>query len=187
MQHFVRFMLAFLLIQLSLIDSWKIPRHFQTDKMFFKNSLNDIDHSKSLTHKLLVPMIAIMSSVTLCSPFNVYAKDVQYKLPPIDRKDTKRCEFISSNMGQANAARDKLYDLRECDMSGKSAAGMDLSGVIASDGTFVNVDFKEAQLSKAYARNSKFQNSDFTNGIVDRVSFDNSDLSGSIFKNSVLR
>ncbi len=27
-----------------------------------------------------------------------------------------RCVFKSSAMGQANAARDKLYDLRECDM-----------------------------------------------------------------------
>lgn len=28
----------------------------------------------------------------------------------------RRCMFKSSAMGQANAARDKLYDLRECDM-----------------------------------------------------------------------
>ena len=42
----------------------------------------------------------------------------QYKLPPIDRADTNRCVLSSSSMGQANAARDKLYDLRECDLKG---------------------------------------------------------------------
>ena len=43
----------------------------------------------------------------------------QYKLPPIDRKDPNRCQLQSSSMGQANAARDKLYDLRECDLKGQ--------------------------------------------------------------------
>ena len=33
------------------------------------------------------------------------------RLTPVNR-----CAFKSSAMGQANAARDKLYDLRECDM-----------------------------------------------------------------------
>lgn len=33
-------------------------------------------------------------------------------------------------MGQANAARDKLYDLRQCKLSGADAQGLDLSGVI---------------------------------------------------------
>ena len=51
-------------------------------------------------------------------------------------------------MGQANAARDKLYDLRECDLRGQSAAGKDISGFIGSDADFSGVDFKEAQLSK---------------------------------------
>ena len=73
--------------------------------------------------------------------------------PPIDTKDTTRCEvngkgavfgnsksanhdflfswqqFKSSAMGQANAARDKLYDLRECPMSGKDATGVDIAGM----------------------------------------------------------
>lgn len=39
----------------------------------------------------------------------------KFSLPPVSQaKD--RCEFKSSAMGQANAARDKLYDLRECNL-----------------------------------------------------------------------
>jgi hypothetical protein len=33
-------------------------------------------------------------------------------------------------MGQSNAARDKLFDLRECKLQGAKAIGFDLSGVI---------------------------------------------------------
>lgn len=36
--------------------------------------------------------------------------------------------------------------------SGKSAAGFDLSGVIASEAKFAKTDFKEVVMSKAYAR-----------------------------------
>ena len=132
-------------------------------------------------------------------------------------------------MGQANAARNKLYDLRECklDPKSQSGAGKDLSGAVFSEADFtgklflfssdfgslllremfyadfykfvrghvyiclpvhpyVGIDFREAQLSKVYARNSKFVNCDFTDGVVDRVSFDDSDLTGAIFKNAVL-
>lgn len=39
----------------------------------------------------------------------------KFSLPPISQaKD--RCNFKSSAMGQANAARDSLYDLRECNL-----------------------------------------------------------------------
>jgi len=58
-----------------------------------------------------------------------YAIEQQYKLPPIDRKDVNRCQLLSSSIGQANAARDKLYDLRECDLRGQSGAGKDMSGM----------------------------------------------------------
>lgn len=39
-----------------------------------------------------------------------------------------------------------------CCCSGKSAAGFDLSGVIASEADFSKGDFKEVVMSKAYAR-----------------------------------
>ena len=67
-------------------------------------------------------------------PINpVYAIAQQYKLPPIDRNDKNRCNLQSSSMGQANAARDKLYDLRECVLTGQDASGKDQSGMIASE------------------------------------------------------
>eukprot|EP00904_Undaria_pinnatifida_P004676 jgi/Undpi1/14209/HiC_scaffold_9.g03858.m1 len=109
----------------------------------------------------------------------------KFSLPPISQaKD--RCMFKSSAMGQANAARDKLYDLRECDLSEKSAAGFDLSGVIASEANFSKGDFKEVVMSKSYARNSNWEGADFTNAVVDRVSFDGSSMKGAIFQNAVL-
>jgi hypothetical protein len=52
-----------------------------------------------------------------------------FKFPPIDFADKDRCVLRSSSMGQANAARDKLYDLRQCKLSGVAASGYDLSGV----------------------------------------------------------
>ena len=53
-----------------------------------------------------------------------------FKFPPIDFSDKSRCILKGgSSMGQANAARDKLYDLRQCKLSGANAAGYDLSGV----------------------------------------------------------
>ena len=53
-----------------------------------------------------------------------------FKFPPIDKSDVNRCVLKGgSSMGQANAARDKLYDLRQCNLSGANAAGYDLSGV----------------------------------------------------------
>jgi hypothetical protein len=36
--------------------------------------------------------------------------------PPPTTKNVNSCKFTSSEMGQANAARDKLYDLRLCDL-----------------------------------------------------------------------
>eukprot|EP01041_Mallomonas_annulata_P005706 gene5706-11513_t len=122
----------------------------------------------------------------LSFPLNSFAIEQQYKLPPIDRKDTTRCELRSSSIGQANAARDKLYDLRECDLKGQTGEGKDMSGMIASKADFSGVSFKEAQISKAFARNSNFKKCDFTNAIVDRASFDGSDLEGALFVNSVL-
>jgi hypothetical protein len=53
-----------------------------------------------------------------------------FKLPPIDYTDQNRCILRSSNMGQANAARDKLVDLRECKIPAANARGFDLSGVL---------------------------------------------------------
>lgn len=147
------------------------------------NNNNLFENNKKLAKILL-------SSSLLILPFNmvypVYADQQVYKLPPIDRKDNARCQLKSSAMGQANAARDKLYDLRECDLTKEDGAGKDISGVIGADADFSGVNFKEAQLSKGYLRNSKFIGTDFTNAVVDRVSFDGSDMRKAIFINAVL-
>ena len=89
-------------------------------------------------------------------------------------------------MGQANAARDKLYDLRECQLGGVRGNEFDLSGVIMSKTDVSKAVFREAQFSKGYLRNSNFDGADFTNAIVDRASFKGSSLRGTIFSNAVL-
>ena len=126
-----------------------------------------------------------LALMTTLQPSASFAQD-QFRLPPIDRKDPNRCEMTSSSIGQANAGRDKLLDLRECDLKGKGAEGFDMSGIIASNADFSGVSFKEGQVSKGYMRNSKFVGCDFTNAVVDRVSFDGSDMKGAIFVNAVL-
>jgi len=112
----------------------------------------------------------------------------KFSLPPVDQKTPAsiRCVFKSSSIGQANAARDKLYDLRLCDMSEQSAEGFDLSGAIMSEATFKGANFKDAQLSKVYAVDSNFDGADFSNGVVDRVTFKGSSMKGAIFQNAVL-
>jgi hypothetical protein len=99
--------------------------------------------AKSGAHGFIVSI-----SVAIALPSISWGIAQQYKLPPIDRSDSQRCTLVSSSMGQANAARDKLYDLRECDLRGQSAADKDLSGMIAADADFTDVDFKNAQISK---------------------------------------
>lgn len=53
-------------------------------------------------------------------------------------------------MGQANAARDKLYDLRACNIPQQKAVGYDLSGVITTKTDLRKSNFQDAQFSKAY-------------------------------------
>ena len=117
---------------------------------------------------------------------STHAIEQQYKLPPIDYADKNRCKMTTSSMGQANAARDKLLDLRECDMKGENGIGKDMSGIIGENSDFSGISFKEAQLSKGLLRNSNFKNCDFTNGIIDRATFEGSNLEGTVFANAVL-
>jgi uncharacterized protein YjbI with pentapeptide repeats len=110
----------------------------------------------------------------------------KFKLPPIDYGDKNRCTLNSSSMGQANAARDKLYDLRQCKLPGVNAAGYDLSGVLMTGTDVSGANFAEAYFSKGYLHDSTFDGADFTNAIVDRASFKGSSLKGTIFTNAVL-
>lgn len=115
-----------------------------------------------------------------------FARKVAY--PPIDRKNKKRCMWQSSSMGQSNAARADggIFDLRECDLKGTSAAGKDISGVLMNDGKFSDVDFQQTVMSKAIAEGADFSNANFRNAIVDRVDFRKSNFRGAVFQNTVL-
>jgi hypothetical protein len=81
--------------------------------------------------RIIAATIAMVAIVTF-SPLDVWAdgQTKDFKFPPIDYSDVNRCVLKGgSSMGQANAARDKLYDLRQCKLSGVDATGYDLSGV----------------------------------------------------------
>jgi hypothetical protein len=112
--------------------------------------------------------------------------DSKLRLPSIDYKNKDRCKFVSSAMGQANAARDTVLDLRECKMSGSDASGQDISGAFLADGDFSNVKFKEAQLSKVYAVGANFDGADFSNAILDRGNYKKASFRGTVFENAVL-
>mmetsp|Transcript_4809 Transcript_4809/g.7030 ORF Transcript_4809/g.7030 Transcript_4809/m.7030 type:complete len:236 (+) Transcript_4809:88-795(+) len=132
--------------------------------------------------------VAALSFSLIGNPFPAHAdgQTKDFRLPPIDFSDKNRCTLSSSNIGQANAARDKLYDLRQCNLDGKDASGFDLSGVIMTKTNVANTKFIEAYFSKGYLHDSNFDGADFTNGIIDRASFKGSSLKGAIFYNAVL-
>lgn len=81
----------------------------------------------------------------------------KFKLPPIDYADKNRCVLRSSSMGQANAARDKLYDLRQCKIPGSNAVGYDLSGVIMTGTDASKSNFRDAYFSKGYLHGTSHQ------------------------------
>lgn len=94
--------------------------------------------------------VSLVSMSLLSAPAHADGQTAKFKLPPIDFSDKSRCSLKSSTIGQANAARDKLYDLRQCKLDGAAAPGYDLSGVIMTDTDVSKADFKEAQFSKGY-------------------------------------
>lgn len=109
-----------------------------------------------------------------------------FQLPPIDKTDPNRCEFKNSAMGQSNAAKDKLYDLRQCDMSGKDAKGYDIAGAIMLEGNFKGVNFKEVTMSKVLAQKAIFDGADFSNAVMDRGTYKGSSFKGAVLTNAVL-
>jgi len=157
--------------------------HMKTQMKMGKNmSENNMDSIGKIA------AVAALSFAIFMNPTPALAdgQTKDFKLPPIDFSDKSRCALNSSKMGQANAARDKLYDLRQCDLSGQDASGYDLSGVIMTKTNLSKAKFIEAQFSKGYLHDSNFDGADFTNGIIDRASFKGSSLRGAIFKNAVL-
>ena len=130
--------------------------------------------------------LGVAASLALASPAWADGSTKDFKFPPIDRTDASRCSIRSSTIGQANAARDKLYDLRECKLEGVSAVGYDLSGVILTKTDLRKANLQEAYLSKGFLRDSNLEGADFSNAIVDRANFQGSSLKGALFKNTVL-
>lgn len=151
------------------------------------SQLNDVkeDFAKNAM-KIIIPSILAASLIFNPQPSFADGSTKEFRLPPIDTSDKNRCKLVSSNIGQANAARDKLYDLRQCSLAGSNASGFDLSGVIMKDTDVSNAKFTETYFSKGYLRDSKFDGADFTSGIIDRANFSGSSLNGAVFVNAVL-
>ncbi|KAL9190596.1 hypothetical protein ACHAXT_000302 [Thalassiosira profunda] len=152
------------------------------------SAANSDDNSPIANHLASAASLSILAATLLFNPLPSHAdgQTKEFKLPPIDYSDKARCVLNSSKMGQANAARDKLYDLRECSLSGVKGSEFDLSGVIMAKTDVSKANFREAQFSKGYLRDSNFDGADFTNAIVDRATFKGSSLRGTIFSNAVL-
>jgi uncharacterized protein YjbI with pentapeptide repeats len=102
-------------------------------QLYAVNNSNQGNVDFTVGEKLVgVAMASLLSLSLLSAPLPAQAdgQTEKFKLPPIDFADKNRCTLNSSTIGQANAARDKLYDLRQCSLSGANAVGFDLSGVI---------------------------------------------------------
>uniref|UniRef100_A0A6U6QVR9 Uncharacterized protein n=1 Tax=Zooxanthella nutricula TaxID=1333877 RepID=A0A6U6QVR9_9DINO len=106
--------------------------------------------------------------------------------PPIDKYAKNRCQWQSSAMGQANAQRDKLFDLRQCKMMGSSAAEKDIAGVLMNEGDFSNVNFQQTIMSKAIIENATMVGANFKDAVADRVTFLGTNLKDANFNNCVL-
>ncbi|KAI0559367.1 hypothetical protein FGB62_155g04 [Gracilaria domingensis] len=145
-------------------------------------------HSPAPLHTAQKALAALAISASLLSthPIPAAAAAAPFKLPPIDRSNPQRCKPTSSAIGQANAARDSLLDLRECDLRNADLSSFDLSGAIVSNADFSGARLVETQLSKSYAPGARFRGADFTNAVADRVTFDGADLKDVIFANAVL-
>jgi len=154
----MKFVSSFLFLAfLSNVDSFVNPASRPTvqskqkspTNLNMKLGLGD-ENIKETLSKLTVA--SLLSLSFLSAPQLAFAdgQTEKFKLPPIDFNDKTRCSLSSSTIGQANAARDKLYDLRQCKLAGADASGFDLSGVIMTDTDVSNANFKEAYFSKGY-------------------------------------
>jgi len=192
MRFYIKVFTAFLVIFKANSFSFKSSHGFMP---ITTKAHNEQGEQSSLLKipKDMTKVARMVSSATLCLSImfhpNVAFADGQtkdFKFPPIDITDKNRCKLVSSKMGQANAARDKLYDLRQCDLSGKDAKEFDLSGVIMTQTDLTNAILRGSQFSKAFLHDSTFENADFSNAIIDRASFRGSNLKNAILKNTVL-
>eukprot|EP00802_Teleaulax_amphioxeia_P024817 Tamp_25566.p1 GENE.Tamp_25566~~Tamp_25566.p1 ORF type:complete len:241 (-),score=54.19 Tamp_25566:214-936(-) len=134
-------------------------------------------------HRVATFVGGLALSTTLMLPLTA---DAGFQLPPIDKTDKSRCQFKNSAMGQSNAAKDKLYDLRQCDMEDQDAKGFDIAGAIMLEGNFAGVNFKEVTMSKVLAQKANFDGADFSNAVMDRGTYKGSSFKGAVLQNAVL-
>jgi uncharacterized protein YjbI with pentapeptide repeats len=119
------------------------------------NSINYNRKDPKTTQNRVFAQLALASIVSLSIlsnplPASADGQTEKFRLPPIDFNDKTRCSLSSSTIGQANAARDKLYDLRQCKLVGAKAEGFDLSGVIMAGTDVSKANFQDAYFSKGY-------------------------------------
>ena len=95
--------------------------HYVTDQ-------HQNDARPSFANALATAGLAAMLLTAIPNVAHADGQTKEFKFPPIDFSDTQRCILKSSSMGQANAARDALFDLRQCQLAGVKASGYDLSG-----------------------------------------------------------
>lgn len=120
--------------------------------------------AKCAPHRQLLNLLCGAAVASMLSTAPVIAAP---KLPPIDYTVRDRCKPVSSNVGQANAARDSLLDLRECRLPKLDFHG-DLSGALLADSDMSDSDLEGVQLSKAFAQGMKLSRSNLTNAVLDR-------------------
>jgi hypothetical protein len=122
-----------LIITPSHVDGFvpQIPLKAQRSVLMAHERDNESVSQVKLRNKVLTAIATLGVSLTIMtSPAFADGATKEFKFPPVDLSDKNRCVLKGgSAMGQANAARDKLYDLRQCKLSGANAAGYDLSGV----------------------------------------------------------
>ena len=142
---------ALLLALLTRSSAYVVPiSRSDTSSKLFAVHQQRIDLTKESLSKVLLASLVSFSLLSAPLPAMADGQTEKFKLPPIDFNDKTRCSLSSSTIGQANAARDKLYDLRQCKLSGADAPGYDLSGVIMTATDVSKANFKEAYFSKGY-------------------------------------
>ena len=93
------------------------------EKDALKSKTDRDDPSENKLQAILVSAAISVAVLSGVSPAYADGQTKEFRLPPINLSDKNRCVLNSSAMGQANAARDSLYDLRQCNLSGAVATG----------------------------------------------------------------
>ena len=132
-----RLLISLMLVSTTMVHSFSVgtKQGGMQSRLLLRSVSNDDNNTierKRAFHQQLSLAFATLGcglAFQFAAPVWADGQTDTFKFPPIDFTDKDRCVLNSSSMGQANAARDKLYDLRQCKLSGVAASGYDLSGV----------------------------------------------------------